>query len=70
MTTFFQAGKWLATIPAARVVRVLWRFLWEAAVMIALFSQAMADPLPEQAEIHCQGWVGLVTFVVLANDLG
>ncbi len=38
--------------------------------MIALFSQAMADPLLEQTEIRYQGWAGQVTFVELADDLG
>ena len=37
---------------------------------IALFSQAMADPLPEQTEIRYQGWAGQVTVVELADDLG
>ena len=63
-------AKWPATISLARVAKASWRALWAAAATIALFSQAMADPLPEQAEIRYQGWAGQVTFVELADDLG
>jgi ABC-type nitrate/sulfonate/bicarbonate transport system substrate-binding protein len=70
MTILSRAGTWLATIASTRVVKASWRFLWEAAVAMALFSQAMADPLPEQTEIRYQGWAGQVTFVELADDLG
>ena len=70
MMILSRAGKWLATIFSTRVAEASWRFLWEAAVTIALFSQAMADPLLEQTEIRYQGWAGQVTFVELADDLG
>jgi ABC-type nitrate/sulfonate/bicarbonate transport system substrate-binding protein len=53
-----------------QLAKSAWRFLWSAATTIALFSQAMADPLAEQTEIRYQGWAGQVTFVELADDLG
>src|SRR5580704_12976296 len=53
-----------------QLAKAAWRFLWSAAATIAVFSQAMADPLHEQTEIRYQGWAGQVTFVELADDLG
>ena len=70
MMILSRAGKWLATIASTRVAKASWRFLWEAVVAMALFSHAMADPLPEQTEIRYQGWAGQATFVELADDLG
>jgi ABC-type nitrate/sulfonate/bicarbonate transport system substrate-binding protein len=70
MTMLSQAGNWLATIYSTRVAKTSWRFLWGAAATLALFSQVMADPLPEQTDIRYQGWAGQVTFVELADDLG
>jgi len=70
MTMQFRAGNRPATISLARSAKASWRFLWSAAATIAVFSQAMADPLPEQAEVRYQGWAGQVTFVELADDLG
>jgi ABC-type nitrate/sulfonate/bicarbonate transport system substrate-binding protein len=70
MMNLSQVGKWLAAVVSARAVKASWHLLLEVAVSIALFSQAMADPLPEQTEIRYQGWAGQVTFVELADDLG
>jgi ABC-type nitrate/sulfonate/bicarbonate transport system substrate-binding protein len=70
MMNLSQVGMWLAAVVSARAVKASWRLLWEVAVSIALFSQAMADPLAEQTEIRYQGWAGQVTFVELADDLG
>jgi ABC-type nitrate/sulfonate/bicarbonate transport system substrate-binding protein len=53
-----------------QLAKAAWRFVWSAAATIAVFSQAMADPLHEQTEIRYQGWAGQVTFVELADDLG
>jgi ABC-type nitrate/sulfonate/bicarbonate transport system substrate-binding protein len=53
-----------------QLAKTAWRFLWSAVATIALFSQAMADPLLEQTEVRYQGWAGQVTFVELADDLG
>jgi ABC-type nitrate/sulfonate/bicarbonate transport system substrate-binding protein len=57
-------------ISLTRIGKASWRFVWGVAVSIALFSQAMADPLQEQTEIRYQGWAGQVTFVELADNLG
>ena len=70
MTTSSRAGKWPADVSLKRIAEASGRFLWGAAMSIALFSQAMADPLPEQTEIRYQGWAGQVTVVELADDLG
>jgi|SRR5579883_2150113 len=69
MTTAPRSGEWTARL-SKRIVKPIWRFLWGVAMSIALFSQAMADPLPEQTEIRYQGWAGQVTIVELADDLG
>jgi ABC-type nitrate/sulfonate/bicarbonate transport system substrate-binding protein len=68
MTILSRAGK--PAISLMRAAKASWRLVWGAAVATALFSQAMADPLPEQTEIRYQGWAGQVTFVELAEDLG
>jgi len=68
MTILSRAGK--PALSLTRVAKTSWRFIWGAAATIAVFSQAMADPLPEQTEIRYQGWAGQVTFVELADDLG
>jgi hypothetical protein len=70
MTILSRAGRWLAAIASTQVAKASRRFLWNAGLTIALFSQAMADPLREQTEIRYQGWAGQVTFVELADDLG
>jgi ABC-type nitrate/sulfonate/bicarbonate transport system substrate-binding protein len=70
MTILSRAGRWLAAIASTQVAKASRRFLWNAGLTIALFSQAMADPPPEQTEIRYQGWAGQVTFVELADDLG
>jgi ABC-type nitrate/sulfonate/bicarbonate transport system substrate-binding protein len=70
MMNLSQAEKSPAMTSLSRLAKASWRFLWSAAVSIALFSQAMADPLQEQTEIRHQGWAGQVTFVELADDLG
>jgi ABC-type nitrate/sulfonate/bicarbonate transport system substrate-binding protein len=70
MTILSRAGTWPATTSLNRLAKASWRFLWSAAAAIALFGQAMADPLPDQTEIRYQGWAGQVTFVELADDLG
>jgi ABC-type nitrate/sulfonate/bicarbonate transport system substrate-binding protein len=70
MMTFSRAEKLPSAISPTQIGKVAWHFLWGAAVSIALFSQAMADPLLEQTEIRYQGWAGQVTFVELADDLG
>jgi ABC-type nitrate/sulfonate/bicarbonate transport system substrate-binding protein len=70
MTILSRAARGLRAISAKQVAKASWRFLLEATLTIALFSQAMADPLLEQTEIRYQGWAGQVTFPELADDLG
>jgi ABC-type nitrate/sulfonate/bicarbonate transport system substrate-binding protein len=70
MTSLSRTREWLAALASTPVIGASWRFLWKAVVSMAVFSQAMADPLHEQTEIRYQGWAGQVTFVELADDLG
>lgn len=70
MMILSRDGRWRAANSVGRLLKASWHLLWSAAATVALFSQAMADPLPEQTEIRYQGWAGQVTFVELADDLG
>jgi len=55
---------------AISAARAAWRLVCAIVVTASFLGQAFAEPPLEQAEIRYQGWVGQVTFIELADDLG